>query len=92
MFLKFLPARDQCEIKKAGSATSDQLKIGSELFNGDQIITGNDTYLGLLHRTGKTIEIGFMDFIRLEDGKNREEWVELDGAKLMNELGMGSGS
>ena len=42
--------------------------------------------------TGKTIEVGFMDFIRLEDGRTREEWVELDASKLMNELGAGSGS
>ena len=40
--------------------------------------------------TGKTIEIGFMDFIRIEDGKNREEWVELDGVKFMGELGAGA--
>jgi hypothetical protein len=31
-----------------------------------------------------------MDFIRVEDGKNREEWVELDTAKLMRELGVGA--
>ena len=39
--------------------------------------------------TGKTIEIGFMDFMRIEDGQNREEWVELDGVKFMAELGAG---
>jgi steroid delta-isomerase-like uncharacterized protein len=41
--------------------------------------------------TGKTIEIGFMDFIRIQDGQNREEWVELDGVKFMVELGAGGG-
>lgn len=41
--------------------------------------------------TGKTIEVGFMDFIRIEDGKNREEWVQLDAMKLMNELAAGHG-
>ena len=41
--------------------------------------------------TGKTIEIGFMDFMRIQDGQNREEWVELDGAKFMSELGAGDG-
>ena len=40
--------------------------------------------------TGKTIEIGFMNFVRVEDGQNREEWVELDGAKFMAELGVDS--
>ncbi len=42
--------------------------------------------------TGKTIDLGFMGFIRVEDGKNREEWVELDAVKLMGELGAGAGS
>jgi len=54
---KILASKGQCEFKKAGSATIHQLMIGSELFNGDQIIAGNDAYLGLLHHTGKTIEI-----------------------------------
>ena len=48
------------------------------------------THEGAFHGippTGKTIELGFMDFIRIEEGKNREEWVELDAVKLMDELG-----
>ena len=47
------------------------------------------THEGAFHGippTGKTIELGFMDFIRIEEGKNREEWVELDAVKLMDEL------
>ncbi len=41
--------------------------------------------------TGKTIDVGFMDFMRIEDGMNREEWVQLDAMKLMNELSGGRG-
>lgn len=37
--------------------------------------------------TGNLLEIGFMDIVRLEDGKNREEWALLDVMGLMAGIG-----
>ena len=54
---KVLASKGQTDIKKTGSSTPEQAKIGAELFTGDQIIATEETYLGLLHRTGKTIEV-----------------------------------
>jgi len=38
--------------------------------------------------TGKMVEFGFMNMMRIEDGLNREEWLELDGLKIMREIGI----
>jgi len=45
------------QVKKAGSSTAVQLKTGSKLYSGDQIIASQGAYIGLVYKTGKTIEI-----------------------------------
>lgn len=44
------------QVQKASSGPT-QLKTGSKLYSGDQIIASNGAYIGLVYRTGKTIEI-----------------------------------
>ena len=44
------------QVKKAGAAAA-QLKTGSKLYSGDQIIATAGAYIGLVYKTGKTIEI-----------------------------------
>lgn len=44
------------QVKKGATAAS-QLKTGSKLYSGDQIIAANGAYIGLVHKTGKTLEI-----------------------------------
>ena len=44
------------QVKKAG-ASATQLKTGSKLYSGDQIIAANGAYIGLVYKTGKTLEI-----------------------------------
>jgi len=39
--------------------------------------------------TGKILDVTFMDFVRVEDGQIAEEWVELNAAKMMADLGAG---
>lgn len=43
------------KIKKGSTET--QLKTGSKLVSGDQIIAGAGAYIGLVHRSGKTMEL-----------------------------------
>jgi len=45
------------QLKKAGEAGAINLKAGINLFPGDQIIAVTDAYIGLVHSSGKTIEI-----------------------------------
>ena len=45
------------QVKKAGSSQTVPLKTGSKLFSGDQIVAVQGAYIGLVHRTGKTLEL-----------------------------------
>jgi len=42
---------------KSGSKKETPLKTGAILANGDMLVTSAGTYVGLMHRSGKTIEI-----------------------------------
>ncbi len=44
------------QVKKAG-APAAQLKTGSKLYSGDQIIAAPGAYIGLVHKSGKTMEL-----------------------------------
>jgi len=45
------------QVKKAGTSEAASLKTGEKLNSGDQIIAVSGSYIGLVHRTGKTMEI-----------------------------------
>jgi hypothetical protein len=45
------------QVKKAGAGTAESLKTGAKLNSGDEIITSEDAYIGLMHSSGKTTEI-----------------------------------
>jgi len=70
-----------------------QHKVLDQFAEGDKVVTRG---VVTVHHTGefngiaatnKTIEFGFINIMRIEDGKNREEWDELDGLKFLKELG-----
>ncbi len=44
------------QVKKAGGETT-ALKTGATLSAGDELIVGNGSYIGLMHKSGKTIEV-----------------------------------
>ncbi len=37
--------------------------------------------------SGRVAEFGFISIVRIEDGKIREEWVEMNGMQLMQAIG-----
>ena len=45
------------QVVKSGGGDATSLKTGSKLGSGDQIIAAQGAYIGLVHRTGKTMEI-----------------------------------
>lgn len=44
------------QVKKVG-ASATQLKTGAKLYSGDQIIAAPGAYIGLVHKSGKTMEL-----------------------------------
>lgn len=45
------------QVKKADSGETIPLKTGATLMSGDEIITASGAYIGLMHKSGKTIEV-----------------------------------
>ncbi|MDH5608020.1 MAG: hypothetical protein OEY56_00950 [Cyclobacteriaceae bacterium] len=45
------------QIKKAGTSQGLPLKTGATLNIGDELIVGADAYIGLMHSSGKTLEV-----------------------------------
>ncbi len=54
---RVLANRGQNRVKKAGVTTSVVLKTGSRLNVGDELIASEGAYIGLMHKTGKTLEV-----------------------------------
>ncbi len=73
----------------------DSKVIIDDLFTaGDKVVlrgkfTG--THKGEFNKippTGKNISLPFIAIVRFKDGKNIEEWVEMDTIKMMKQLGL----
>jgi hypothetical protein len=52
---KILASNGENKIVRQG--TDSKVTIGKQLIKGDRIVVGNNSYLGLAHKNGKTIEI-----------------------------------
>ena len=45
------------QVKRAADGQTQPLKTGATLNNGDEIIAAGGAYIGLMHKTGRTIEV-----------------------------------
>jgi hypothetical protein len=54
---KVLANKGQNKVKKAGSSTTEALKTGATLNSGDELIVSQGAYIGLMHKTGRTVEV-----------------------------------
>ncbi len=54
---KVLANKGQNKVKKAGSTETVVLKTGATINSDDELIVGNGSYIGLMHKTGKTLEV-----------------------------------
>ncbi len=82
------------EVKKAGEPESAKLKTGSKLYSGDQIIATNGAYIGLVHQSGKTIELKAAGTYKVSDllGKVNNRTASVTGRYMnfvMNKINEG---
>ena len=54
---RVLANKGQNKVKKAGSTAAVPLKTGATLNAEDQLIASQGAYIGLMHKTGKTLEV-----------------------------------
>lgn len=54
---RVLANKGQNKVKKVGAATPVALKTGATLSDGDQLIASQGAYIGLMHKSGKTLEV-----------------------------------
>ncbi len=54
---RVLANKGQNKVKKEGAATAVALKTGATLSDGDQLIASQGAYIGLMHKSGKTLEV-----------------------------------
>lgn len=54
---KVLASKGANQVEKASDGKKSYLRPGITLMEGDKIIAANGAYIGLMHRTGKTIEL-----------------------------------
>lgn len=54
---RVLANKGQNKVKKAGTTAPVVLKTGATLSDGDELIASEGAYIGLMHKTGKTLEV-----------------------------------
>lgn len=54
---RVLANKGQNKVKKEGAATAVALKTGATLSSGDELIASQGAYIGLMHKSGKTLEV-----------------------------------
>ncbi len=54
---RVLANKGQNQVKKEGASTAVALKTGATLSDGDQLIASQGAYIGLMHKSGKTLEV-----------------------------------
>lgn len=54
---RVLANKGQNKVKKEGASAAVALKTGATLAGGDELIASNGAYIGLMHKSGKTLEV-----------------------------------
>ncbi len=54
---RVLANKGQNKVKKEGSTAAVALKTGATLSDGDELIASQGAYIGLMHKSGKTLEV-----------------------------------
>ncbi len=88
------PAQQVERIKGIRAAFPDVTIVAEDVVAGDDAIAFRSTMRGT-HRgeilgiapTGRTVEVGLVDFIRIEDGRFAEQWGGPDMLDLARQLG-----
>lgn len=64
---RVLASKGANQVEKAADGKKVYLRPGLTLMQGDQIIASNGAYIGLMHRTGKTIELRTAGVTKITD-------------------------
>lgn len=71
-----------------------QIRLDNVIGDGDMVATRGEwtgthsgSFMGI-PATGKKVKVKYIDMWRLENGKGVENWVQMDIAGLMQQLGM----
>jgi hypothetical protein len=54
---RVLASKGENKVKKGVNGETVPLKTGATLMSGDELIAGSGAYIGLMHKTGRTIEV-----------------------------------
>ena len=63
---RVLANKGQNQVKRA-AGTTEGLKTGATLKTGDQLIASSDAYIGLVHNSGKTLEVRQAGVLKVND-------------------------
>ena len=85
------------QVRKAGTSQPATLKTGAKLNRSDQIIAVAGSYIGLVHRTGKTMEIRTPGTHNISDLESKESKGTASVANrymnfVMNKMNEGEGN
>ncbi len=64
---RVLANKGQNQVKKDGASTAVALKTGATLSDGDELIASQGAYIGLMHKSGKTLEVRTPGTKKVED-------------------------
>ena len=64
---RVLANKGQNQVKKDGATSAVALKTGATLSDGDELIASQGAYIGLMHKSGKTLEVRTPGTKKVED-------------------------
>ena len=85
------------QVKRAASGETQPLKTGTTLKSGDELIASNGAYIGLMHKTGKTIEVRTAGTTKIADLEKKLAAAKTGVANryaqfVMNKMNEGDGN
>lgn len=66
---------------------AEQFVAGDKVVSRGTISAVHSGEFNGIAATGRPVEFGFINILQVADGKNREEWVELNAVALMQAIG-----
>lgn len=84
------------QVKRADDGQTQPLKTGATLNQGDEIIATNGAYIGLMHKTGRTIEVRNSGITKIDDLEKKLASAKVSVANryaqfVMNKMNKGDG-
>ncbi|UXP31038.1 hypothetical protein N6H18_11825 [Reichenbachiella agarivorans] len=93
---RVLASKGANQVKKGANGETVPLKTGATLMSGDELIAANGAYIGLMHKTGRTIEVRNSGITKITDLESKLAKTQNDVANkyaqfVMNKMNEGDG-